>query len=273
MIPVLFEIGPIKIYSYGFMLVVAFYSCYFLLAKDLKRLGHNSELASNIIMASAIGGILGSKIYYLIENYSRVIEDPFGMIFSGSGLVFLGGLMGGILGVTLVFRKHKLNWLEFADVAAPMMILGYAIGRVGCFLVGDDYGIPSRLPWAMHFPNGIPATTTFSFENYYPWVDISGWAPGNLTVHPTQMYETIIGFLIFAFLWKKRKSVKVAGSLFFTYLILAGIERFSIEFIRTNPKYLLNTFSGAQVISLIMIAVGIGFFLFYQKKIQPKEQT
>lgn len=104
MIPVLFEIGPIKIYSYGFMLVVAFYSCYFLLAKDLKRLGHNSELASNIIMASAIGGILGSKIYYLIENYSRVIEDPFGMIFSGSGLVFLGGLMGGILGVTLFLK-------------------------------------------------------------------------------------------------------------------------------------------------------------------------
>lgn len=273
MIPVLFEIGPIKIYAYGFMLVVAFYSCYFLLAKDLKRFGHDSELASSIIMASAIGGIAGSKIYYLIENFSRVVQDPFGMIFSGSGLVFLGGLMGGILGVTLVFRKRKLNWLQFADVTAPMMILGYAIGRVGCFLVGDDYGIPSRLPWAMHFPKGLPPTTTFSFESYYPWVDISGWAAGPLTVHPTQMYETILGVLIFTYLWKKRTSIVRAGNLFFTYIILAGIERFSIEFIRTNPKYLFDMFSGAQVLSIIMIAVGIGFFMFQNQSAQnPKAQ-
>lgn len=265
MIPVLFEIGPITIYSYGFMLVVAFYSCYFLLAKDLKRLGHDSELASSIIMAAAVGGIVGSKIYYLIENFGRTVQDPIGMIFSGSGLVFLGGLIGGTLGVTLVLRKRDLHWLTFADVVAPLLILGYAIGRVGCFLVGDDYGIPSRLPWAMHFEKGLPPTTTYSFESYYPWVDISGWTAGPLTVHPTQMYETLIGLMIFTFLWKKRTEIVRAGSLFFTYLILAGIERFSVEFIRTNPKYLFDLFSGAQVISLLMIAAGTGFFLMKPK--------
>ncbi len=269
MIPVLFEIGPIKIYAYGFMLVVAFYSCYFLLAKDLKRLGHDTELASSIIMAAAIGGIAGSKIYYLIENFSRTIQDPIGMIFSGSGLVFLGGLIGGTLGVTIVLRKRKLHWLTFADVVAPLLILGYAIGRVGCFLVGDDYGIPSRLPWAMNFEKGLPSTTTHSFEAYYPWVDISGWTAGPLTVHPTQMYETILGLLIFAFLWKKRTSIVRAGSLFFMYLILAGTERFMVEFLRTNQKYLLDTFSGAQVISLLMIAAGSAFFLMQSKSDIP----
>ena len=108
MIPVLFELGPIKIYSFGFMLVVAFYSCYFLLSKDLKRLGYDIKLASDMVFAAAVGGILGSKVYYLIENFDRVIDDPFGMIFSGSGLVFLGGLIGGTLGVTMVIRKQNL---------------------------------------------------------------------------------------------------------------------------------------------------------------------
>lgn len=272
MIPVLFEIGPVKIYSYGFMLVVAFYSCYFLLSKDLKRLGHDSELASSIVMAAAIGGILGSKIYYLVENFGRVLQDPFGMIFSGSGLVFLGGLMGGTLGVTLVLRKRKLNWLQFSDVVAPLLILGYAIGRVGCFLVGDDYGIPSRLPWALNFAKGLPPTTTYSFDSYYPWVDVSGWAPGALTVHPTQMYETLIGLMIFTYLWKKRTSVTVAGSLFFTYLILAGIERFMIEFIRTNNHYALGL-SGAQWLSMIMIMVGGSFFVFNKETSQNPETS
>ena len=143
MIPVLFELGPIKIYSFGFMLVVAFYSCFYLLQKDIKRLGYDVKLASDIVFAAAVGGILGSKIYYLIENLDRVMDDPFGMIFSGSGLVFLGGLMGGTLGVTIVIRKQNLSWFKCADIVAPLLILGYAIGRVGCFIVGDDYGIPT----------------------------------------------------------------------------------------------------------------------------------
>ena len=126
MFPVLFEIGPIKIYSFGFMLVVAFYTCYFLLNSDLKRLGYDSKLASDIVFWAAIGGILGAKMYYLLENLPRTIDDPMGMIFSGSGLVFLGGLMGGMLGVTIVLRKNELPWLTFADIVSPLLILGYA---------------------------------------------------------------------------------------------------------------------------------------------------
>ncbi|MCH7612677.1 MAG: prolipoprotein diacylglyceryl transferase [Candidatus Marinimicrobia bacterium] len=255
MMPILFEIGPIKIYSFGFMLVVAFYTCYYLLQKDMKRLGYEAKIASDMIFAAAVGGILGSKIYYLIEHFDRVIDDPFGMIFSGSGLVFLGGLMGGTLGVTIVLRKNNLPWIKFADIVAPLLILGYAIGRVGCFLVGDDYGVPTHLPWGVSFENGLPPTTYRIFESYYPWVDLTGFEPGLLTVHPTQLYEVSIGLAIFAFLWNRRTKIKVFGSLFFTYLIIAGIERFSIEFIRTNNHFIFDL-TGAQLISIGMIIMG-----------------
>tara|TARA_B100000315_G_scaffold259623_1_gene316382 strand:- start:109 stop:867 length:759 start_codon:yes stop_codon:yes gene_type:complete len=242
MYPILFEIGPLKIYSYGFMLVIAFYTCFYLLNHDMKRLGYDNKFAPDIVFWAAVGGILGSKLYYLLENLDQVIQDPFGMIFSGSGLVFLGGLMGGTFGVTMVLRKNNLPWLVFADIVAPLLILGYGIGRIGCFLVGDDYGISSDLPWAMTFPNGLPPTLT--------------------AVHPTQMYETILALGIFSFLWSRRKNVQVTGNLFFTYLILAGVERFMIEFIRINEKYFFGEFSGAQIISVIMICIGTYFLLY-----------
>ena len=163
MFPVLLEIGPIKIYSFGFMLVAAFYSTYFLLNHDLKRMGHDEKLASDMVFWAAIGGVLGSKIYYLLENLNQVIDNPMGMIFSGSGLVFLGGLMGGTFAVTMVLQKNNLPWLIFADVVAPLLILGYGIGRIGCFLVGDDYGIPTHLPWGVSFPDGLPPSTSQVF--------------------------------------------------------------------------------------------------------------
>ena len=262
MFPVLFEIGPIKIYSFGFMLVVAFYTCYFLLNSDLKRLGYDSKLASDIVFWAAIGGILGAKMYYLLENLPRTIDDPMGMIFSGSGLVFLGGLMGGMLGVTIVLRKNELPWLTFADIVSPLLILGYAIGRIGCFLVGDDYGMPTSLPWGISFINGLPPTTTQAFSAYYPWIDISGLEPGIIHVHPTQIYESLAGIAIFTVLWNRRKYVKTTGNLFLFYLILTGVERFMIEFIRTNNMYLFDIFSGAQIISVLMVSIGL-YFLVY----------
>ena len=200
--PVIYDFGIIRflgfefhlaIYSYGFMLVVAFYTCYALLLKEMRRLGYGDKLASDILTAAAIGGIVGSKIYYLLENFDRVLVDPTGMIFSGAGLVFLGGLMGGTLGVTIVLKKNELHWLTFADIVAPLLILGYAIGRVGCFLVGDDYGLPTRIFIGMTFENGSPPTTYGSFTYNYPWVDLSGWNSGDvITVFPTQIMETII---------------------------------------------------------------------------------
>ena len=267
MYPIIFDFGVISIFgfefhpvinSYGFMLMMAFYSCYYFLNKDLNRLGYDAKLASDIVFAAAVGGILGSKIYYLIENFERVKADPTGMIFSGAGLVFLGGLMGGTIGVTYVIKKNKLSWIKFADIVAPLLILGYAVGRVGCLLVGDDYGLPTNMPWGIAFPNGLPPSTYSVFQSYYPWVNLEGFSPGVLKVHPTQIYESVIGFGIFYYLYQKRSKVVIVGSLFFTYLIFAGVERFFIEFLRVNSKYLFGL-SGSQLISLIMILIGAWF--------------
>ena len=267
MYPIIFDFGVISIFgfefhpvinSYGFMLMMAFYSCYYFLNKDLNRLGYDAKLASDIVFAAAVGGILGSKIYYLIENFERVKADPTGMIFSGAGLVFLGGLMGGTIGVTYVIKKNKLSWIKFADIVAPLLILGYAVGRVGCLLVGDDYGLPTNVPWGIAFPNGLPPSTYSVFQSYYPWVNLEGFSPGVLKVHPTQIYESVIGFSIFYYLYQKRTKIVVVGSLFFTYLIFAGAERFFIEFLRVNSKYLFGL-SGSQLISLIMILIGAWF--------------
>ena len=269
MYPVIYDFGNINIFgfefnpvinSYGFMLMMAFYTCYYFLNKDLKRLGYDSNLSGDIVFAAAVGGILGSKIYYLIENFDRVIADPTGMIFSGAGLVFLGGLMGGTLGVTFVINKNNLSWITFADIVAPLLILGYAIGRIGCLLVGDDYGLPTHLPWGIEFPNGLPPSTYSIFQTYYPWVNLDNFEPGVLSVHPTPIYETIIGGLIFYYLYQKRTSITIVGSLFFTYLILAGTERFIVEFLRVNEKYFIGL-SGAQVISILMITIGVWFLM------------
>jgi len=268
MYPVIFDFGVINvfgfkfqlaIYSFGLMLVIAFYTCYFLLNHDFKRLGYEEKLASDIIFWSALGGIFGAKVYYLIENLDDVLAspNPFGMIFSGAGLVFIGGLIGAVTAVSIIIRKNNLPWFIFADILAPLIILGYAIGRIGCFLVGDDYGIPSKLPWALSFPDGLPPTTYESFQYRYPWIDISNFEPGLLSVHPTQVYEFLICLMLFFYLWNKRKNIRVPGSLFFTYLICAGTERFMIEFIRTNEKYLFDIFSGAQVLSIIMVLIGV----------------
>ncbi len=141
-----------------------------------------------------------------------------------------------ILDASAILKKNKVPWLTFANIIGPLIFLGYAIGRLGCFLVGDDYGIPSTLPWAMSFPKGIPPTTTDVFSELYPWIDTSSYKQGLITVHPTQLYEAMICFLLFFIMWTFRKSSTIEDLLFFLYLFLTGIERFYIEFLRTNQK-------------------------------------
>lgn len=253
MIPVLFKIGPIQIPSYGFMLMVAFVVNYFLLHRELKRRGKDPQLAADIIFWGALGGIVGSKIYFAIERGTgweniQALGDLLAGLFTlngaragqalavlGTGLVFFGGFLGGLIAITVLLKRRGESWLLIADAVAPLLILGYAIGRIGCFLVGDDYGVACDLPWAMTFPKGIPPTTT--------------------PVHPTQLYEMAAGLIIFAVLWKLRKKTKPDGVLFSIYLVLAGLERFLIEFIRMNTEYLFGL-TGAQIISIILIAIG-----------------
>lgn len=259
MYPELLRLGPFVISSYGFMMVMAFVVSYFFIQRDGTARGWEPELAQDMVFWGAIGGVLGAKVYYLIENIGRgaganlgglwdVVSGVFtldlGLIAEGirnfgAGLVFFGGLMGGMLAVTLLLRKRGIDWLTTADLLAPYLIMGYAIGRIGCFLVGDDYGIPSDLPWAMAFPEGLPPTF--------------------VTVHPTQLYEIVLGLSIFGLLYRLRNRLVVPGQMFGIYLILAGTERFLIEFIRNNREYLFG-FTGAQFIGLAMLAIG-GYLL------------
>ena len=142
MYPVIIDFGLVDIfgfqfhlaiYSFGLMLVIAFYTCYYFLDQDLKEMGYDEKLASDIIFWSALGGIVGSKIYHIIENLDQILAspNPLGQVFSGSGLVFLGGLLGAIIAVTVILNKNDLSWLKFADIISPLILLGYAIVRLG----------------------------------------------------------------------------------------------------------------------------------------------
>ena len=265
MYPELIHIGPIVISSFGAMLVLAFFTCNYLLKVELINDGLDEMLADELTTRAAIGGIIGAKLYFIIENinngslidtfdgFINIITGIFtinpekisiGIQYIGSGLVFYGGLIGGTVAITLYIYKNNLIWLNIADWVAPYLALGDAIGRIGCFLVGDDYGRITEGWWGISFPNGMP--------------------PTNIPVHPTQLYEMSAYFLIFLYLRFNRKNISHYGELMFKYLIMVGFSRFIIEFIRINPDYIFGL-SGAQIISILMMCLGI-YFLFLNKK-------
>ena len=256
MYPILFQFGSFTISSFGVMMVIAFLLGNYLLRIDVVAEGYDAIIADDIIFRAAIGGILGAKIYYLIENIPtgqatdningliNIIAGiftlngeriAFGIQNFGAGLVFLGGLVGGMATVSWYIYRKNLNWFKIADLAAPFLVLGHGIGRIGCFLVGDDYGIPTNLPWAIAFPNGLP--------------------PTNIAVHPTQLYEMSAYFIIFFYLRYRKRNQTFSGEIIFEYLFLGGLSRFMVEFIRTNTKYIFGL-SGAQYLSILMMVIG-----------------
>ena len=256
MYPILFQFGSFTISSFGVMMVIAFLLGNYLLRIDVVAEGYDAIIADDIIFRAAIGGILGAKFYYLIENIPtgqaadningliNIIAGiftlngeriAFGIQNFGAGLVFLGGLVGGMAAVSWYIYRKNLNWFKIADLAAPFLVLGHGIGRIGCFLVGDDYGIPTNLPWAIAFPNGLP--------------------PTNIAVHPTQLYEMSAYFIIFFYLRYRKRNQTFSGEIIFEYLFLGGLSRFMVEFIRTNARYIFGL-SGAQYLSILMMAIG-----------------
>jgi phosphatidylglycerol:prolipoprotein diacylglycerol transferase len=186
-----------------------------------------------------IGGIAGAKLLYLFENVpiKEILQNPVQHIFARGGLTFYGGLFGALLLTWLVAKRGKLDFWVLGDSVAPAMAIGYSIGRIGCFLVGDDYGIRSDVPWAVAFPNGLP-----------PTID---------TVHPTQIYETLIMLIVFLYLWKIRKNSNKNGYIFSLYLILAGSERFIIEFFRNTSPSPIPNLSIAQTMAVVIILFGL----------------
>jgi phosphatidylglycerol---prolipoprotein diacylglyceryl transferase len=271
MIPVLFHLGPITIYSYGLMMALGFIAGDLVLTSECRRRGFNPELGNSTVVWGAIGGIVGARIYDVIANWPDYAAHPASIVFSGAGFVWYGGLIGGIFATWMVARHYKVRFLTLADMCAPGLVLGMAFGRMGCLLSGDgDWGLPSKLPWAMAFPNAIVgwnSNSVLAVDSHHMLV--SGYYPG-VRVHPTPIYEAILYVAIFLVLWRLRKRQTFEGEFLYLYLILAGFARFFIEFLRINPRVVWD-FSAAQVISLVMIVAGAAAWYFSVSRHRPEE--
>jgi len=206
---------------------------------------------------AAIVGIASSRILDIFNNFSSYMADPKSMIFSGSGFVWYGGMIGGIIAVYVVSRRYGIPFLQTADMTAPALAIGQAIGRIGCLLSGDgDWGLPSTLPWAMAFPKAIVGWNSQTVLKLDLGGNlVSGFFPG-VRVHPTPIYEAILYTGVFLILWSLRKKGLADGRLLYLYFILAGAARFMVEFLRVNPR-VFGGLSEAQLIAIGMMIVGV----------------
>jgi phosphatidylglycerol---prolipoprotein diacylglyceryl transferase len=237
----------ISIKTFGVAFACAFIACGAVVARRLHELGKPVDWAYEIIFAALLGGVIGARGYYLIQNYQQVKHNFFGSVFSGSGLVWYGGVIGGAIAVVAWMRWRKALSLWMLDICAVGLALGYAIGRIGCQVSGDgDYGIRSSLPWAMGYPHGTVPT------------------PPGVKVQPTPIYETVaMGLLAWA-LWRLRGRVR-AGVLFAAYLVGSGIERLLVEFIRRNHEVWVGL-TAPQLESIGLIVVGAAWFTWQLRR-------
>ncbi len=229
------HLGPLTLQTFGLMMGLGFVVAGLLASRRLKEIGRPPDWAYEMVFAALVGGIVGARLWSVIENWDEASDDVFGSLFSGSGLVFYGGLLGGALTVLAWAKWRGALDLKTFDVAAPGLAAAYAIGRIGCQLAGDgDYGKAWDGPWAMAYPDGTVPTTD--------------------AVHPTPVYETLTMGLLAWFLWRRRDSMP-PGALFALYLVLAGAERFLVEFLRRNDRVVAGL-TVPQLVALAMVAGG-----------------
>ena len=244
------HLGPLEVTGYGIMMMVGFLVGGWLIGIELERRGLNRNYSSDIVMAALIGGVLGAKLWYV-----ALTQDP-GALFSRGGLVWYGGFLGGVVAVLANGWRLGVPARWTLQLTAPALAAAYAIGRVGCFLVGDDYGGPTNLPWAVSFPEGLPPSTAGNLAAFGVTVP-AGLDPSTLlAVHPTQLYETGLMLLAFMVLWKLRTRDWGTGTLLGLYLMMAGVERFFSEILRAKDDRFFGGFTVAQVTSVAIVLVG-----------------
>lgn len=272
--PVLFEFKGITVTTFGLMLGLAFLAAGWVASLEFERKGRGRDVAWTLLMGALIGGIVGAKLYYAFLNWPLLVEDPLGTIFSRAGLVWYGGLIGGSIGVILMARKEELPIPQVADVGALSIPIAYAIGRIGCFLVGDDYGRPTESWVGLAFPEGSPPTTAENLRGYFG-VDVPSSIPDwqVLRVHPTQLYEVAMTTVIFLILWRLRRHPHRAGWLFTLYLVLAGVERLIVEFFRVKDDRFFGPFTLAQLISVALILGGAVGLIALRERARRREGT
>lgn len=257
-------LGEVTITSFGVMMVAAFLAANAVMRRRLGELDRDRKLADDIMIAALVGGLVGAKLYYVILYWQIASVDPMATLFSRGGLVWYGGLAGGALAViALAWWRDDASIPFAADLVAPALALGYGVGRVGCFLVGDDYGRPTESWIGIAFPEGSPPTTAGNLRRHFG-VDLPASVPDEqvLAVFPTQLFEVAAGLLIFWILWRLRDHVHRTGWLFSLWLIAAGLERLFIEVFRAKDDRLLGPLTLAQVISLAL--VGLGAWLWWR---------
>src|SRR5918997_3384688 len=234
------QIGPLELKTFGICFALGFLVSGLIIGRRFRELRRPADWAYEMVFAALVGGLVGSRVDFILQNWDEASDDLFGNIFSGSGLVWFGGLVGGALGVILWARwRRYLGWQLF-DVAAVPLAAGYAVGRIGCQVSGDgDYGVESDLPWAMSYPDGTVPTTD--------------------EVHPTPVYETLTMGLVAVALWRLRDRF-APGVLFGIYLFFSGLERLLVEIVRRNDSVAAGL-TLAQLLSIAMVAGGTALVL------------
>ena len=263
--PFVLQLGPLSLTGFGIAVVTAFGIAQYLSENELRRRGHDTSAIADMILAAVIGGLLGAKLYYVIilKNYDA--------LFTRGGFVFWGGLVGGILAVMAVIRWKKIPMMRIFDVGGPAVAAAYAVGRTGCWAVGDDYGRPFSGFGAVMFPNGQPPSTVASmmaeFHTRFP----AGTNPGTIvSVYPTQLYEITLATIMFVILWRLRDHKHAEGWLFGVYCVLAGFERFIIEFFRAKDDRFLGGLTYAQAIALAFVAMGF-LWMYLRRDVTEKK--
>jgi phosphatidylglycerol:prolipoprotein diacylglycerol transferase len=252
MIPDVLHIGPVPIHLFGIFLALAFLAAGSVAGREFARSGYDPAAASTCVVWAAVGGIVGARLWLVLDAWHEFVRAPASFLLTGGGFVWYGGLLGGAVAVTVCFRREGIPWLRGADAVAPAIALGQAIGRIGCQVAGDgDWGRETTLPWGMSYPYAVV-----------------GWdKPPGVRVHPTPVYECLAYLVIFLVLWRMRRDPVPDGAVFSTYLVLTGLARFLVEFVRMNPPFVLGL-TQAQVTSLVLMAVG-GWLLLTRRAWRP----
>ena len=241
------HLGPLTLQTFGICFALAFIAAGAVVGRRLEEWGKPVDWAYEMLLAGLLGGVIGARADFLIQHADQFADDPLGNIFSGAGLVWYGGAIGGAIAVAAWAAWRGMLGLSLLDLAAAPLAVGYAIGRIGCQVSGDgDYGQAWDGPWAMAYPDGTEPTTT--------------------PVHPTPIYETLSMGIVAIVLWRHRDRF-VPGVLFALYLVLAGLERLLVEFIRRNDEVVAGL-TQPQLISIAMIVAG-GVWIAAAARRQP----
>ena len=265
MYPILFRLpewiplaGGAPVTSFGAMMLAAFVTAGYVLRAEMRGKALNGDLAWDLVFMAVVGGVVGAKLYYVLLNFPRLAEDPLGAIFSRGGMVWYGGFLLATALVVHRIRALGLPLGKVADATAPALAISYAVGRVGCFLVGDDYGRPTDSWVGIAFPNGAPPSRAGVLEQQWISVDpaLVEKYGDVLPVHPTQLYEIGLSTLIFVALRAMRAHRHGAGWLFMAWLAMAGAERFLVEFFRAKDDRFFGFLTLAQIISLVLAGAG-----------------